>query len=435
MQTTPEPNSRSLIPKGKPFDRPTLLRQSGTWSGALIWGIILATSSGLAWALLARVDQTISVQGKLEPSGGVRAVQAPLGGVVSRVLVREGEAVAQGQLLVEFDTRDAESQIVSLGQIRTSLETETRLFQAQLGEANRQGLNANQQQRLTAQQEEFKSRVEAASLEVAQLSKQLNQNRIRLAQRRVTLEVNQGILTNLESLTRIGGYSRIQYLQQRDRVAQLQSEVESFEEEDKRLRILIEQAQARAANTASVTGADLRTRIDNNRKQLADVRQRLAAAQLAAQYKDLHAPVAGTVFDLKARPGSVSSATEPLLKIVPANSLVAKVFVTNKDIGFLKMGQQAEVRVDSFPASEFGSIPGVLKSLGQDALPPDETFRFFRFPATVELSRQAMFVNGKTIPLQSGMSVSVNIRQRERPVITLLTDLFTKQVDSVRQVR
>ena len=69
-------------------------------------------------AILAKVDQTISVQGKLEPVSGVRAVQAPLGGVVSRVLVREGESVTPGELLVEFDTRDAESQLLSLGQIR-----------------------------------------------------------------------------------------------------------------------------------------------------------------------------------------------------------------------------------------------------------------------------------------------------------------------------
>ncbi|MEB3164679.1 MAG: hypothetical protein VKK80_15730, partial [Prochlorothrix sp.] len=91
-----------------------------------------------------------------------------------------------------------------------------------------------------------------------------------------------------------------------------------------------------------------------------------------------------------------------------------------------------DVRIDSFPYSEFGDVKGKLISIGSDALPPDEIYQFYRFPAKVELERQAMAIENQEVALQSGMSVSVNIKTRKRPIITFLTDLFVRKIDTLR---
>jgi len=78
-----------------------------------------------------------------------------------------------------------------------------------------------------------------------------------------------------------------------------------------------------------------------------------------------------------------------------------------------------DVRIDSFPFSEFGDVKGQLVWIGSDALPPDQIHPFYRFPAKVRLSQQSLLVNGRQVPLQSGMSVSANIKLRHRSVMSI----------------
>jgi HlyD family secretion protein len=142
------------------------------------------------------------------------------------------------------------------------------------------------------------------------------------------------------------------------------------------------------------------------------------------------------VFDLQptAR-GFVANTAEPVLKIVPGDNLVARVFLTNKDIGFVEEGMQVDVRIDSFPFSEFGDIKGELVSIGSDALPPTEVRPYYSFPAEIRLDKQSLEVNGREVPLQSGMSVSTNILVRKRTVLSIFTDLFTEKTESLKKVR
>ena len=153
----------------------------------------------------------------------------------------------------------------------------------------------------------------------------------------------------------------------------------------------INQSQKKLQNTAALFREDLLTKIaDNekrlaeidsqltkimveNNKRLAEIDAQLSQAQQTLQYQALQSPVNGTVFELKAHtPGFVANSSQPILKIVPDDTLVAKVFITNKDIGFVKEGMAADIRIDSFPFSEFGDVKGHLVWIGSDALPPDQ---------------------------------------------------------------
>jgi hemolysin D len=131
----------------------------------------------------------------------------------------------------------------------------------------------------------------------------------------------------------------------------------------------------------------------------------------------------------------VVTSSEPILKVVPDDALVAKIYITNKDIGFVKEGMTVDVRVDSFPFSEFGDVKGKLVWVGSDALPPDQIYPFYRFPAKVRLERQSISINGRNVLLQSGMSVSGNIKLRERTVMSIFTDMFSSSVESLKFVR
>lgn len=175
----------------------------------------------------------------------------------------------------------------------------------------------------------------------------------------------------------------------------------------------------------------------DNEKQLANVHSKISQIQLNLKYQRLRAPVSGTIFDLQAgSPGFVAQPSQRLLSIVPNDKYIAEAFVTNKDIGFVREGMKVDVRIDSFPFSEFGDIEGEIIEVASDALPPEQAYPYYRFPIKISLNRQSLNVKGRNISLQSGMSITANIKVREeRRIISLFTELFTKQVETLKEVR
>ena len=120
---------------------------------------------------------------------------------------------------------------------------------------------------------------------------------------------------------------------------------------------------------------------------------------------------------------------------MPANRLQARIAIGDSDIGFVKVGLPVNVSVDSFPSGEFGYITGTLVKLGSDVLSPDRESQQYRFPATVSLNEQIVQAGKRQLNLQSGMGISANIKLRSRPVISIVSDLFTKQLDGVKRFR
>ncbi|MEB3336109.1 MAG: HlyD family efflux transporter periplasmic adaptor subunit [Leptolyngbyaceae bacterium] len=479
------------------FEQPVVLKQSPIWSRAVIWTLMGVTTVVITWACVAQMEEAIPAQGKLEPEGTVAEVQAPVGGVVKEILVQDGQQVNQGDLLITLDPEVAQAQQASLQKIRLTLKRENDFYQALLsglpisrvtelsgltslptgalsltqnraalvaenqlyrmqlsGDSQGVGLTLEQQARLRASQAELNSRTNADQLEVKQLERQLEEAKIQLASAQDLLKVEQQVLKDLTPLVEQGGLSKIQYVRQQQQTLTRQADVDRYAQELRRIEFAIAQAQQKAQTTVSFSQADILTKITNNEKQIADIDSQLtkavvenskriaeidsqlSQAKTTLRYQDLRSPVTGTVFDLQAKtPGFVTTNTEPILKIVPADALVAKVFITNRDIGFIREQMDADVRIDSFPFSEFGDVKGKLIWIGSDALPPDQIRPFYSFPAKIRLERQNLKVNNREIQLQSGMSISVNIKVRKRTVASLFTDLFAKKVESLKTVR
>jgi hemolysin D len=398
-------------------------------------------------------------------------------------------------------------QVAALARNRAELVAENQLFQAQLSGGSTARLSAAQRDRLQTAQEESDSRAAAARLEMEQLGKQLTQTQVQLADarkqliddRRTLEEINQrnkkaiaqaeeslkieeGILGDVEPLLEEGALAKLQLERQRqsinDRRAELikqradgtieynrqqqqvqtrRAEIDRFLEEEKRLNLAIAQAREKLNNTVALSSKEVRDRIAENEKRIADIDSQLtksvvdnenriseldsqiSRAQVTLKYQELRSPVTGTVFDLKAGTGYVTppTQTEPLLKIVPEDVLVAKVDVNDADIGFVRQGMKADVRINTFSFSEFGDIKGEVISIGSDALPPDEIHRTYRFPVRIKLDQQQLNAAGRNpLPLQSGMGVTANIKVNEdRTVLSLFTELFVKKVEPLKEVR
>ena len=154
------------------------------------------------------------------------------------------------------------------------------------------------------------------------------------------------------------------------------------------------------------------------------------------RYKDIRSPVDGVVFDLKPTGlGYVAQSSEPVMKIVPYDALLAKVNIDSSDIGFVRAGKQVDISIDSFPANDFGVIEGTIDRIGSDALPPNQRENFYRYPAMIKLNTQQLKLrSGKQLPLQAGMSLTANIKLRKVTWLQLLLGGFRDKTDSLKQL-
>ncbi|MBW4671518.1 MAG: HlyD family efflux transporter periplasmic adaptor subunit [Cyanomargarita calcarea GSE-NOS-MK-12-04C] len=502
--TTESKTPKSLVTKSSAinsqnskFDQSVVLRQSLVWSRAIMVTMMGLACFGITWACFAKIEQVVPATGQLKPEGAVKEIQAPVGGVVKDIYVKDGQQVKAGDLLLIFDSSATDAELSSLQKIRaalmqenqiyrhliqttgdvtegellkTSLSKETalllknrtvllaenELLRKELGNSgNIFGLGLDDQKRLITTKVELDTRAEAGRLEVEQVKKKLAQTEVQINDTKATLAIEEEIVGKLKTLSEEGGISQLQYLQQKKKVQNLQAQVAQSLEEQQRLQLDIEQEQQELKNSVAASHKNNWEKITNNKKaiaeiesqitkvllenekRLADVNSKISQAQTNVKYQKLHAPVSGTIFDLQANNhGFVTRPTEKLLAIVPKDSLIAEAFITNKDIGFVREGMKVDVRMDSFPFSEFGDIKGEITSIGSDALPPDENHRYYRFPTKIKLDKQSLNIKGKKISLQSGMSITANIKVREeRSVISLFTELFTKQIETLKEVR
>ncbi|MCX5964561.1 MAG: HlyD family efflux transporter periplasmic adaptor subunit [Cyanobacteria bacterium] len=493
-ETSANTDIQSVESQPQEFDQPLVLRQSPKWTQAILWTLIGSVSFGLIWASVARIEESIPAQGKLEPQGAIKEVRAPANGVLKEILVKDGERVEAGQVILKIDSTAAKAQLDSLKKLRQNLQEEDQFYQAVLngtplpittkkavavptellalarsrealtsesqlyrmqlngGDAN---LSSDQQDRLEAHQAELGSRSQAAEANIVQTIEQLNQAQVRRAGRQESLAISRKILNDIKDVADQGGISRTQYLKQKDEVLTTESEVRQLAQEEMRLKAAIAEGKSRLDNTFGSTRKELTVQIaDNtkkiaeidsqftkalvdNTKRLAEIEGQISQAEVTVKYQELRAPVAGTIFELKAGLGYVANTntSETVLKIVPDDQLVAKIFINNQDIGFVKENMAVDVRLDSFPFSEFGDVKGTLIWIGSDVVPPDQMNPSYRFPAKIKLEKQTLSINGREIRLQSGMSLSANIKIRDRTVISLFTDFFFKNSESLNHVR
>ncbi|MEH1829319.1 MAG: HlyD family efflux transporter periplasmic adaptor subunit [Nostoc sp.] len=353
-------------------------------------------------------------------------------------------------------------ELALLTKSRAAIIAENQLYRTQLnGTTAGSNLTTEQQLRLRNRQVELKSRLATASLETGQTQQQFLQTQAQLASAKELLEINQKILRKFEPLAKQGAISEVQYLKQQQDVSSKQAEVIQLNQEQHRLQLAIAQSNEKFRNTAAVSQEELLGKITENDKNIAGIDSqltkvivdnqkriyeinsqigefdsKLVQAQQNLRYQKIIAPVDGTVFELKAKTaGFVVNSSEPLLKLVPSDNLVAKVYITNRDIGFVKEGQQVDVRIDSFPFQEYGDIKGELIEIGSDALPPDQVYNFWRFSAKVRLHGQKLLINQRQIPLQSGMSINANVKLRKRTIMSIFTDFLVEKTESLKSLR
>jgi hemolysin D len=426
---------------------------------ALLWVIVLLAAGALAWAYFGRIDIIATAQGKIQPTGRVKVIQPVEAGRIAELQVQDGQHVEKGQVLAVLasDTADADVQEMNAGYMASMAEVARRRA-ARVIVASRE-INPAPTIDWPADIPDFIKTREAnvlssdlAQLEadVASLKAQRDQKsreRERYGSSAAAIRTLVGTLQERVNaravLSSNGSGSK----------ADLINALESLQTQQAALATSVGQmAESEAAVEVATSSIEssYRSFANTNEQKLAEaerlvdqLRQRLTKARMHQRSLTLISPIEGTVSALSiSAVGQVVTAGEEIMRVVPQDhGLEIVTYIPNRDVGFVRPGQEAMVRIESLPFTRYGTITAHLTHLAGDAIPaPDasqqegnpalspkdhgfaggERVQNLVFAATLKPDMTYLIADGVEIPLSSGMAVTVEIKTGSRRILEYL---------------
>ena len=423
--------ARQLLDRGVPALTGTLI--------ACIGGLFLALFAWLAWA---QVDEVVRAVGTVQPAGRVKIVNHPHGGRVAAILVEEGQAVAAGQLLVSLDGELARSERDELsGRLEwrkvevARLEAEAADRELALVSADfRPDLLAAQQALLDARNAALADRREALTRALQARRGEMRTAAAEVERLQASLEFLKRQRTAVRELADRGLYPEL-------KVVQLERQYSDDVGELAKAKASRDAAEAAVAEAESrLDGLETERRSDalGQLAQATAERDRLVE-QLRAQDAilanlEIRAPTDGIVQEIAvAAPGQSVAPQEMLMKLVPrSDGLVVEAKVANQDVGRLRPGMPAAVKVRAFDYLRYGTLAGTLEKIAADATPDPRTGEL-SYGVTVVIAATQLSGGPDMAAVAPGMLVDVDLKVGERTVLSYLTDRIFRLREAFRE--
>lgn len=416
----------------------------------ILWSIVILLVIAIAWASLSKVDIVAATRGKLVVNELSRPVNSAVTAEIVEVLVKEGEHVEKGQSLIKLNSASLiaqlEENILQQKINRFHIARLELLYEHYLNRPAPLILSDNFQlespllaqqisMQLQAEVEDDYNEKEVFKLNQQIITAQIENYQIQKEMAENLLPIYREQYEALNSLYKKDMTSKDSLLEIQKKYLEAKFTVNSADAKVKEMRANYAQIDAQIKSHV----ADKIREIEREKIQRLNQNDILSAQQkqleaLIAQY-ELKAPIAGIVESLVYRDaGAAVEAPQELLKIVPENEkLIAEVWVSNQDIGFLRRNQLAAVKIDTFDFTRYGWIEGKLLNISSDAI--DDKDLGLVYKAVIELSTNHLIIDGQTIKLESGMSVSAEVKTGQRTVLSYLLSPMMEALDDVGKQR
>lgn len=441
----------------------------------LIWAICLLFAFAIGWSYFGRIDIIAVAQGKFEPRGRVKSIQSVDAGKVVAIHVENGHHVAQGEALIELDAAEAkadlaDAQAALLGYRAESLRRLAALNAVQSARLDGSGaaiawpdeippaMRVREERVLTGDLTELNVSVKSFDAQIAQKVAERARLQETITAQEILIGTLQERVTMRSTLLASGSTSKANLI---DAQETLQTQATALAMQKGELLeaqagadVLVQERQ-KAIETFR---ADNDQKLDDAERQIDDLTQRMAKAKAKLEYMTITSPVSGVVLGLSVTTlGQALTPSEEVMRIVPDGSaLEIECYVENKDIGFIEVGQQAVVKIESFPFTRYGVVEAEVVRVAHDAIPepdaesiegnPAKTTKssYFGgaqrtqnlvFPVTLSPSVRTIGIDGSAVPLTPGMAVSVEIRTGKRRILEYLFSPLVQTVSSAMKER
>ncbi|WP_232467069.1 HlyD family type I secretion periplasmic adaptor subunit [Alcaligenes faecalis] len=397
-------------------------------STLLIWLTLLAISLLIVWASFASIDEVVRGEGKVVPSRQVQIVQSLDGGVVEEILVRPGQSVEAGEVLLRIDPTRASS---SLG------ENEAESLSLMAKAARLEAIAADQpfdmpvevlekapdlaemERRVwQARTEELRSNISVAQEQLNQRQQELRETQANRDQAASSCGLTSQELQMTRPLLKSGAVSEVDLLRLQRDVARYCGEQKAATAQISRIQASIQEAQNRIGEVEITFRNQARTELAETRAKLASLEQGQRALADRVRLAEVRSPVRGTIKTLSANTvGGVVQPGKDILEIVPTDdTLLLEVRINPRDIGFLHSGQTAEVKFTAYDFAVYGGLPGVLEQTSADTITDEKGNSFY----IAKVRTDTVYVGDDNRPILPGMVAEVHIMTGKRTVMQYL---------------
>jgi hemolysin D len=404
---------------------------------APLWTMRLIVALGVVSLLIAclgKLDIVAVANGKLIPSERVKVIQPAITGVVRHISVRDGQRVKAGDVLMELDTTQAaaDTDKAHLSKTDAALavaRAHALLAAQQSGQAPSMemvdGASAQRQQQAQHFAEslysEYQDKLSSAKAQLAKREAQLQTVRQQIAKLAATAPLARQQANDYRALAADQDVARNDYLDREQTALGQEHELAAQRSHARELAAAIAEQRAEMASAMSQFKRQQLDVLDKANHQFEQSRNDETKADTRRKLLSLYAPVTGTVQQLRMHTlGGVVTAAQPVMEIVPDDTIEVEASIENKDIGFVKAGQQAIVKIEAFPYTRYGYLTGKVLSISNDAVPDKK--RGLTFVARIRLPSNRILANGTWVNLTPGMAVSAEIKTGKRSVAAYFLD-------------
>ncbi len=442
----------------------------------------------ISWAHFSEIDEVATAPGELIASTQVRPVTSLGNGYILAVKVKEGDRVTKDQILIERDPNLQQTDVNRLAKASRLIEDDLQRLEAErIGEKT--AVTKLQDELLNSRLLDYKAKQAAAEAEAQRQLSIINQAKIRLSRLQENLGnaktsftnaktnlVNaEGIrakvdnnLTiaqereeNLRALLNPGAVPRVDYLEAqerlnrantdiikssdevtntksrlteaKDKVTSLEKDIAAQNQEIRQAEQAYQAARNQGLRLASERQSEILTQINKRKEELTNVAGQLEQAKMEKDGETIKAPVAGTIYKIKATKGPIQSGEE-LLSILPeGEEMLLEVKVLNRDIGFIRQNMKAKVKLETFPFQEFGVVDGEVLQISPNAVFDKDLGLVF--PTRIKFTQHSMNLRGKEVEFTPGMTANAEIVTRKKSILTFIFEPITRRFSNAFSVR
>ncbi|OYY73519.1 MAG: hemolysin secretion protein D [Gammaproteobacteria bacterium 28-57-27] len=413
----------------------------------VLWLIMSFALIALLWASFGRIDIVATASGKVIPNDRTKVIQPMETAVVKAIHVRDGQSVQAGQVLIELDATTAaadserlrsEAMNATLEALRaqamlSALESSTPPKLEPVDGVDAQRLLAEQSQ-LTGQYQEYQARQRQLQMETTRRQAELHTTQEQVAKLSQTAPIARQRAQDYQKLLKENYISQHGYLEREQERIEQEQDLASSQARVMEIRAALAEVQQQRVTLTAETRRQLLDQYSLATQKAASLHQEVLKAEQRGRLMHLSAPVAGTVQQLVIHTvGGVVTPAQALMVIVPTDHVLeVEAMLPNKDIGFVNPGQDAEVKVETFLFTKYGTLHGSITQVSSDAIQDDKLGLIYA--TRVKLAKDTLQIENKTVRLSPGMAVSVEIKTGTRRVIEyFLSPLMQMGSESLRE--
>ncbi|MDI6763616.1 MAG: HlyD family type I secretion periplasmic adaptor subunit [Thermodesulfobacteriota bacterium] len=408
----------------------------------ILWTIVLLMVAAFLWSYFGKVDEEVVTRGKVIPDGMVKVIQPRETGVIRAIHVEEGQKVKKGDLLIELDPTMSQAEVESSERSLTINRYDMERLKAELRGEEIDGAGKNPDKLLLlqkglkqAREDEHRAKVASLELVISQKRTALLSSEESIAKLEKALELVAKQEEALKKLAEKGYASMMEHLQRQKELVRTEKELNEQRKLSEQIRDSLKEAERNLEALKKERERSILGEIIEKERTITVLEGEFTKASKRSQLEKLYSPVNGTVHGLAMHTiGGVVTSAQPIVTIVPEGTpLIVEAMALNKDVGFIHLGQKAELKLDTFPFQKYGTIEAELFFVSPDAQEDQKIGLVYKIK--LRPNRLKIRVKEKDIPLSPGMAVTAEIKTGERRVIEFFISPFIKHVDESLTLR